>query len=226
VVFHALFREVSDNEITNVMEISISHVKILITEFSVNYYLSASDHVTGPYEKEELLESLKYGIISPEALICEVGTDLWQPIAVITGKKMELAKLPAHQTQPPVTPFTELQERAGVPIQVTNQYFPAKSAGTAVLLEILPGVFFQTFGIGNLYAGNITTGLVMMLSYWAFTVVNFFLVFLLIGLITWPLTFITYLVISIISAQKSAERANWKMIMNGNSSVPRALPPA
>ncbi len=189
----------------------------------MNYYLSASDHVTGPYEKEELVDSLKYGIISSEATICEVGSDYWQPISVLTGKKMDLAPLPQKQL-PLETPFTELQERSGAPIRVTNNYYQTKSPGTAVLLEILPGIFFQTFGIGNLYSGNIATGLILMLTYWASCVVNFFLLFVLIGFITWPLTFFAYLVISIISAQKAAERASWQTIMNGTPPVPDSLP--
>ena len=176
----------------------------------VNYYLSSSDHVTGPYEKEELLDSLRYGIISPDSSICEDGSDQWLPISTLTEKK----KAEIVTAEPP-TPFTELQESTPNPITVHNNYYNTKSPGTAVLLEVLPAFFLQTFGIGNLYAGNIATGLILMFTYWAFLVVNIILCVVLIGFVTWPITFIVYLVLAIISAQKSAERANWEMIMKG-----------
>ena len=85
---------------------------------------------------------------------------------------------------------------------------PPKSTGTAVLLEILPGFFFQTFGIGNLYAGNVGAGLLLMFGYWLVQFVNILLCFLLIGFLALPLCFILAMVISPILASQAAERAN------------------
>jgi len=40
-----------------------------------------------------------------------------------------------------------------------------KDVGIALILELVPGMFLQTFGIGNLYAGNIGWGLALMIGY-------------------------------------------------------------
>ena len=85
---------------------------------------------------------------------------------------------------------------------------PPKSTGTAVLLELLPGFFFQTFGIGHLYAGNVGAGLLFMFGYWFVQFVNILLCFVLIGFITLPLCFILAMVIAPIVASNAAQRAN------------------
>src|SRR5262245_30454129 len=41
-----------------------------------------------------------------------------------------------------------------------------KSGGVAAILEVLPGMFLQTFGIGHMYAGNVGMGLLFMFGYW------------------------------------------------------------
>lgn len=76
--------------------------------------------------------------------------------------------------------------------------------GTAVVLEILPGLFGQTFGIGNIYAGNVAGGVLMMLGYWVSCVINFFLCFAIIGLVTWPLTWAAFMVFCPICANNTA----------------------
>lgn len=83
-----------------------------------------------------------------------------------------------------------------------------KSPSTAVLLEVLPGIFCSTFGIGCIYAGNVGTGVALMVSYWVLTVVNIFLCVFLIGLITWPLTWALYMVLGCITASNSVQRQN------------------
>ena len=85
---------------------------------------------------------------------------------------------------------------------------PPKSTGTAVLLEILPGFFFQTFGIGHIYAGNVAAGLILMFGYWFVQFVNILLCFVLIGLLTLPLCFILAMVISPITASNTVTRTN------------------
>jgi len=67
-----------------------------------------------------------------------------------------------------------------------------KDPTAAVLLEILPGICLSTFGIGNIYAGNVLAGLLIMVGYWLSCLVNLGLCFLLIGFITWPLTWIAF----------------------------------
>jgi TM2 domain-containing membrane protein YozV len=85
---------------------------------------------------------------------------------------------------------------------------PPKSTGTAVLLEVLPGFFFQTFGIGHMYAGNVAAGLLLMFGYWFIQFINLLLCFLIIGFITLPLCFILAMVISPILASNAAARTN------------------
>lgn len=85
---------------------------------------------------------------------------------------------------------------------------PPRSPGAAVLLEILPGIFLQTFGIGHIYAGNVAVGLLFMFGYWFVAFVNFLLLFVLIGFITWPLCFLATLIISSITASNAATRSN------------------
>lgn len=67
-----------------------------------------------------------------------------------------------------------------------------KDPTAALLLELLPALTIQTFGIGNIYAGNILVGVLLMVGYWMSCVVNFLLCFIVIGLITWPLTWLAF----------------------------------
>ncbi len=46
----------------------------------------------------------------------------------------------------------------------------------AVGLEVAPGTFFGTFGIGHLYSGRIGTGVVLMIAYWAALAINAMLI--------------------------------------------------
>lgn len=78
--------------------------------------------------------------------------------------------------------------------------------GIAALLEILPGVFLQTFGIGHIYAGNVGRGLILMFSYWVLTFINYLLCFVLVGFVTWPLTFLAFAIFSTIGASNAAKR--------------------
>lgn len=81
-----------------------------------------------------------------------------------------------------------------------------KDPGIALILEILPGVFLNTFGIGNLYAGNLGWGLALMFGYWIASAVNFLLLFVLIGFVTWPLTWLCFAAVSCwLAAQKAKE---------------------
>ena len=86
-----------------------------------------------------------------------------------------------------------------------------KNPGLAVALELLGGFFFQTFGIGHLYAGNIGLGLGLMFGYWILTAINVVLCFVLVGFVTWPLTWLAFMIISAITANNAAKAANQKM---------------
>lgn len=96
------------------------------------------------------------------------------------------------------------------PVQhVVHHYGPApKSSGAAVLLEVVPGFFFQTFGIGQIYAGNVGTGLLFMFGYWFVQFINLLLCFLLIGFITLPVCFLGAMILSPVLAANAATRNN------------------
>ena len=96
---------------------------------------------------------------------------------------------------------------APAPQQVHHYYHPQKSGGVAALLEVLPGLFLQTFGIGHMYAGNVGTGLIIMFGYWALTFVNLILCFIVIGFITWPICWIATAILSTIIASNSVKSA-------------------
>lgn len=98
-------------------------------------------------------------------------------------------------------------------IESTNQVrevrpYPAAGPdnGIAALLEILPGVFLQTFGIGHIYAGNVGRGLILMFGYWILSFINYLLCFVLVGFVTWPLTFLAFAIFSTIAASNAAKR--------------------
>jgi hypothetical protein len=84
----------------------------------------------------------------------------------------------------------------------------AKNPGLAVLFELLGGTFLQTFGIGHIYAGNVGVGLAFMFGYWALTALNFFLCFLFIGFITWPICWLAAMIVSSILASGAAKKFN------------------
>lgn len=95
------------------------------------------------------------------------------------------------------------------PIQVReihHYHKPASDPGVAVILELLPGVLCQTFGIGNIYAGNVAGGIAMMVGYWILTVINVFLCFVMIGFVTLPLTWIGFMIFCPMMANDAAKR--------------------
>lgn len=64
----------------------------------------------------------------------------------------------------------------------------------AALLEVVPGTFLGTFGVGHLYKGKVGAGLGLMLSYWGLQAINVALMSVFIGWITFPLTWLAYTV--------------------------------
>ncbi|HSO40655.1 MAG TPA: hypothetical protein VLT33_49355, partial [Labilithrix sp.] len=78
-----------------------------------------------------------------------------------------------------------------------------KNPGLAVALELLGGFFLQTFGVGHLYAGNVGLGLGLMFGYWVLMAINILLCAVLIGFVTWPLTWLAFMIISAITANNA-----------------------
>lgn len=90
-----------------------------------------------------------------------------------------------------------------------------KNAGLAVMMELLGGFFFQTFGIGHIYAGRVGIGIAWMLGYWVVTAINFMLCFILVGFITWPLCWIAAMIISPITVNGAIKQENARMGLPG-----------
>ncbi len=70
------------------------------------------------------------------------------------------------------------------------------SNALAIGLEVGPGFFFQTFGVGHMYAGRWSTGLALMFSYWVLQAINTALMSVWIGFITMPLTWLAYMIMA------------------------------
>lgn len=88
---------------------------------------------------------------------------------------------------------------------------PPKNGGLAIGLELGMGTCFQTFGVGHLYAGNVGMGLGLMFGYWFLTFVNILLCGVLVGFITWPLTWVAFMILSSITANNAVKEANRKL---------------
>jgi hypothetical protein len=118
---------------------------------------------------------------------------------------------PAYQ-QAPVGQYGYAPPPPMAPMGMGMMPVNAKNPGLAVGLELGGGFLFQTFGIGHLYAGNIGMGLGLMFGYWALTAINIVLCFALIGFVTWPITWIAFMVLSAITANNAAKKANLQMM--------------
>jgi hypothetical protein len=80
-----------------------------------------------------------------------------------------------------------------------------KSAALAAMLEIIPGLFFQTFGIGNIYAGNVGSGQLFMFGYWFLLAVNVGLLFCCgVGVVTGSFCWLMTMIVSTVSAINAA----------------------
>ncbi len=113
---------------------------------------------------------------------------------------------PPRPYQPPQPPYPYPPQHVQ---HVVHRYqSPPKASVVAVLLEVLPGLFLQTFGIGHIYAGNVGVGLLFMFGYWFVQFINILLCFVLIGFLTGPLCFILAIIVSPLLASKAAERTN------------------
>jgi hypothetical protein len=77
----------------------------------MKYYLTDSnDEVQGPYGLEEITQLRSSGKVEPTALLCEEGSETWQPLDAIlpaaspSAPKPPVAPRPAAQAPAPPTP--------------------------------------------------------------------------------------------------------------------------
>lgn len=123
---------------------------------------------------------------------------------------------PAYGAAPP--PYGQVQYPGqGMPMGGMGMggMVSPKNPGLAVALELLGDFFFQTFGVGHLYSGNIGLGLGLMFGYWVLMAINILLCAVLVGFVTWPLTWLAFMIISAITANNAAKAANAKAGLAG-----------
>jgi TM2 domain-containing membrane protein YozV len=84
------------------------------------------------------------------------------------------------------------------------QQLQAKDPGIALVLELAPGILCQVWGLGNIYAGRITRGLVIMLGYWFVQAINVLLMLVLVGFVTAFVTFVATAILSSVLAYNAA----------------------
>jgi len=112
---------------------------------------------------------------------------------------------------------------AGAPPTVPGHVAPAnfavlespKDPGIALVLELLPGIVCQVFGLGSIYAGRVGQGLVVMIGYWIAQLVNVLLTFVLIGFLTAFATFVVTAVVASLLAWNAARdsQERWRRAM-------------
>lgn len=109
-----------------------------------------------------------------------------------------------------LSPLATMCPGCGAPTRSRNQaanHQIAKDPAIAVILELLPGMFLLTFGIGNIYAGNVGLGVGILLANWFLNIVNFFLVWVALGVCTWPVCWIGMAIFSTLMAHGAAKRS-------------------
>jgi TM2 domain-containing membrane protein YozV len=84
---------------------------------------------------------------------------------------------------------------------------PLKSTSAAVMLELFLGLF-GLFGVGALYANRTGLGVTLMVSYWVLFWTNVALAFVVIGLVTGPITWLFYMILSPVLAARAVDQHN------------------
>jgi TM2 domain-containing membrane protein YozV len=139
---------------------------------------------------------------------------------MIPGRRWEHARVTSddgwqhaayqHPQQPSCPPRQPQYGQPFYPATVAVIAPQQRSQGAAVALELVPGLF-GVFGIGSLYAGKITQGVLLMVSFWVFFWINAALILVFVGWITLPLTWIGFLVLGVVSASRAVEEHNRRM---------------
>jgi len=119
-------------------------------------------------------------------------------------------------SQPPLSPYTPPTTQ-----HIHHHYYPQKEVSTAVLLEVIPGLF-GIFGIGHMYLGRVGLGLLFLFGFWIISDINLLLSFVAVGLVTGPLCYVATLIISPIIAANYCKA----LIATNNTATNNVLPPA
>lgn len=121
-----------------------------------------------------------------------------------TGRRVTA---PDHQGDDCTVTYQDPYGQRSIPAPFPVPVVPQKSAGVAVALELVFGLL-GIFGVGNLYAGRTGIGLALMFSFWGLFWVDVLLIFVFVGFVTMPLTWVAYLVAGPVLAAKAVEYHN------------------
>lgn len=80
------------------------------------------------------------------------------------------------------------------------------SPGVAAVVEILCGLFLQTFGVGHIYAGRILRGVFLMFTYWIVQAINAVLCFVLVGFVGFAIVWLAFVIFSPLWAYRTVQR--------------------
>ncbi len=91
-----------------------------------------------------------------------------------------------YGTMPPGTGTDYVSPSPATPYGAPPAPPAAKDPTTAFIVELIAGIF-GFLGIGHIYAGQTTRGVVLLVCFWAFLVVEILLMFVLVGFCLTPL---------------------------------------
>lgn len=140
------------------------------------YFVAHGSSITGPFAEEQLLNMWRSGAITADAHVCLDGTEEWIPI------KRELNMIEVFR------PKVSAEMRGASVLAAARS--PAVSYRTAVLLSLLLP------GLGHIYAGEVGSGIAVMLfcAFFGFTLL-------------WPVALILYIA-SIFMLQSAVDKRN------------------
>jgi TM2 domain-containing membrane protein YozV len=136
----------------------------------------------------------------------------------VTYPYHEVPQVPAPQPPAPASYLTQVSYSTAVTYPAPVNYpvspyapmpvmRPPRSAGAAVALELVPGLF-GVFGVGTIYAGRTGAGVALMVSFWLLFWINVMLCLVFVGFITLPLTWLAYFIAGSLTAARSVEKHN------------------
>jgi hypothetical protein len=164
----------------------------------MSWYYGVGSQQFGPFDIEAIRRLVNSGLITRTTPMWRAGMESWSAASSVEELKEAFSTIP-----PPIAPPAASPAFATA-ISAPRQVDPA----VAALLELLPGLIVYTFGIGHIYAGRLGLGLTLMVGGWLILLINFGLIFLLVGVCTFPIAFILLAVFSSISAYRTAQGRN------------------
>ncbi len=121
---------------------------------------------------------------------------------------MSYERLAAYEPAPAPPDAPRVAVARAAPVFLAS---PLRDKGIALLLEFGCAIFLFTFGAGHLYAGRASEGLAWMFGWWTACLINFVLCFVLVGFVTWPLTFLVFSALSASRLGESIEEHNFRV---------------